>query len=49
MTAKELTAKEFSFIGALLVSAFEGGSNYWYTIVSHNKKESRNAITCLSF
>jgi hypothetical protein len=23
----------------LFVCAFEGGSNYWYTIVKHNKKE----------
>ena len=27
-------------ISDLFVGAFEGGSNYWYTIVNHNKSET---------
>lgn len=26
-------------IQSLLCCAFEGGSNYWYTIIDHNKKD----------
>ena len=29
----------------LLISAFEGGSNYWYTIVDHNRKETKAEFT----
>ena len=41
-TAKTVSNNEAQVrehIANLLVSAFEGGSNYWYMIEDHNKKE----------
>ena len=38
-SVKDKIALEKSIMGNLLCSAIEGGSNYWYMIEDHNKKE----------
>lgn len=49
MSAITLTTTEtydFIRINDLITSALEGGSNYWYTIIDHNRKEVGSEFIC---